>query len=116
MKRILSLALVLTLVLSMGLISAKAEGTQKIIWWVYGDAPIDVKMVVEAANKYSAEKIGVEVDLIFKTDEQFATDMGSDTYYDMTFTCDWANSFVDNVVDERFYDITDLVKTATPAL
>ena len=51
MKRILSLALVLTLVLSMGLISAKAEETQKIIWWVYGDAPIDVKMVVEAANK-----------------------------------------------------------------
>ena len=79
MKKILSLALVLTLVLSMGLVSAKAEGTQKIIWWVYGDAPIDVKMVVEAANKYSAEKIGVEVDLIFKTDEQFATDMGSDT-------------------------------------
>ena len=116
MKRILSLALVLTLVLSMGLVSAKADETKKIIWWVYGDAPIDVKMVVEAANKYSAEKIGVEVDLIFKTDEQFATDMGSDTYYDMTFTCDWANSFVDNVVDERFYDITDLVKTATPAL
>lgn len=34
----------------------------------------------------------------------------------MTFTCDWANNFVDNVVDERFYDITDLVKTAAPAL
>ncbi len=116
MKRFLSLALALTLLLSVGLTAAKADEPAKIIWWVYGDAPIDVKLVVDAANAYSAEKIGVVVDLIFKTDEQFATDMGADTYYDMTFTCDWANSFVDNALDERFYDITDLVKTATPAL
>ena len=116
MKKVLSLVLTLALVLSMGILSAHAEEPAKIIWWVYGDAPIDTKLVVEAANAYSAEKIGVTVDLLFKTDEQFATDMSTDTYFDMTFTCDWVNSFVDNALDERFYDITDLVKTATPAL
>ena len=117
MKKILSLMLALALVLTMGLSAAGAEEpVKKIIWWVYGDAPIDTQLVVEKANEYSREKIGVEVELIFKTDEQFDTDMSTDTYYDMTFTCDWCNSFATNAFDERFYDITDLVKTATPAL
>lgn len=117
MKKILSLLLALSLVLSLGLSTAGAEeSAKKIIWWVYGDAPIDTELVVEAANAYSKEKIGVEVELIFKTDEQFNTDMSTDTYFDMTFTCDWCNSFVDNAINERFYDISELVKTATPAL
>ena len=117
MKKLLSLILALALVLTMGIGAANAdEPVQKIIWWVYGDAPIDTQLVVEKANEYSREKIGVEVDLIFKTEDQFNTDMGSDTYYDMTFTCDWCNDFARNALDERFYDITDLVKSATPAL
>ncbi|MBR4082299.1 MAG: ABC transporter substrate-binding protein, partial [Clostridia bacterium] len=118
MKKLLSLVLALAMVLSMGLFTAQAEEPTKIIWWVYasGDAPIDTQLVVDAANKYSAEKIGVTVELIFKNDEQFGLDMNTGTYYDMTFTCDWANSFVDNASNEMFYDITDLVKTATPAL
>ena len=87
MKKSLSLLLALSLVLSLGLSAASAEEpVKKIIWWVYGDAPIDTELVVEAANAYSKEKIGVEVELIFKTDEQFNTDMSTDTYFDMTFT------------------------------
>ena len=117
MKKLLSLILALALVLTMGIGAANAdEPVKKIIWWVYGDAPIDTQLVVEKANEYSREKIGVEVDLIFKTEDQFNTDMGSDTYYDMTFTFDWCNVFARNALDERFYDITDLVKSATPAL
>ena len=118
MKKILSLVLALTMVLSMGLCTAQAEEPIKIVWWVYasGDAPIDTKLVVDAANAYSAEKIGVTVELIFKNEEQFDLSMNTGEYYDMTFTCDWANNFVDNAINEMFYDITDLVKTATPAL
>jgi len=116
MKKFLSLALALMLVLAVAC-TASAE-TQKIIWWVYasGDAPIDTQMVVDAANAYSAEKIGVEVELIFKNEEQFGLGMQTGEPYDMTFTCDWANNFADNAINEMFYDITDLVKTATPAL
>ena len=116
MKKFLSLALALMLVLAIAC-TASAE-TKKIIWWVYasGDAPIDTALVVEAANKYSAEKIGVEVELIFKNEEQFNLGMQTGEAYDMTFTCDWANDFASNAYNEMFYDITDLVKTAAPAL
>ncbi|MBR4040056.1 MAG: ABC transporter substrate-binding protein [Clostridia bacterium] len=116
MKKFLSLALALMLVLAIAC-TASAE-PQKIIWWVYasGDAPIDTQMVVDAANAYSAEKIGVEVELIFKNEEQFGLGMQTGEPYDMTFTCDWANDFASNAYNEMFYDITDLVKTATPAL
>ncbi len=80
MKKLLSLILALALVLTMGIGAANAEEpVKKIIWWVYGDAPIDTELVVEKANEYSREKIGVEVELIFKTDEQFDTDMSTDT-------------------------------------
>lgn len=90
MKKVLSLVLALALVLTMTGSALAADKTTKIIWWVYasGDAPIDTEMVVKAANAYSAEKIGVEVELIFKNDEQFNVDMDTGTYYDMTFTCD----------------------------
>ena len=116
MKKLLTLVLALALVFAIAC-TATAE-TQKIIWWVYasGDAPIDTAMVVEAANAYSAEKIGVEVELIFKNEEQFGLGMQTGEPYDMTFTCDWANDFASNAYNEMFYDITDLVKTATPAL
>lgn len=118
MKKLLSLVLALVMVLSIGLCAAKADEPTKIVWWVYtaGDAPIDTKIVQDAANAYSAEKIGVEVELVFKNDEQFAKDMNVGEYYDMTFTCDWCNNFADNAINEMFLDITDLVKTATPAL
>lgn len=118
MKKILSLVLALAMVLSMGLSIAQADEPTKIVWWVYNasDAPIDTQLVVDAANAYSAEKIGVTVELIFKNEEQFDLSMNTGEYYDMTFTCDWANNFVDNALDGMFYDITELVKTETPAL
>ncbi|MDO5436147.1 MAG: hypothetical protein Q4G19_07235 [Clostridia bacterium] len=118
MKKLLSLVLVMTMVLSMGLCTAKADEPINIVWWVYsaGDAPIDTKLVQDAANAYSAEKIGVTVELIFKNDEQFPKDMNVGEYYDMTFTCDWCNDFATNAINEMFLDITDLVKEQTPTL
>ena len=116
MKKSLSLILMLALLLAAG--TAMADEPTKIIWWVYtsGDAPIDTEMVVEAANAYSVEKIGVAVELIFKNEEQFGLGMQTGEPYDMTFTCDWCNIFADNAYNGMFYDITELVKTETPAL
>ena len=46
MKKILAMVLALALVLTMGLSAANAEApVKKIIWWVYGEAPIDTKLV-----------------------------------------------------------------------
>ena len=116
MKKLLSLVLALALILSLGL--AQADEPTKITWWLYtsGDAPIDTQLVAEAANAYSAEKIGVTVEMIFKNDEQFNLGMQTGEHYDMTFTCDWCNDFASNAYNEMFYDISDLVKTVTPDL
>ena len=117
MKKLVSLILTLAMVLSMGLCTAQADEPTKIIWWVYGsEAPIDTQIVVDAANAYSAEKIGVVVELLFLDEEGFNREMNADVYFDMTFTCDWANDFASNAYNENFYDITDLVKEVTPAL
>ena len=117
MKKLVSLILALIMVLSMGLCTAQAEEPTKIVWWVYGsDAPIDTQLVVDAANAYSAEKIGVTVELLFKDEAGFDRDMQVGEYYDMTFTCDWANNFAYNAINGMFMDITDLVKEQTPAL
>ena len=120
MKKLLSLILALVLTLSLGVagLANAQEEPIKLIWWVYttGDALIDTPIVVEAANAYSAEKIGVTIDLIFKTAEQFNLGMTTGEYYDITFTCDWCNSFASNAYNEMFYDITDLVQSQTPAL
>lgn len=116
MKKLVSLILALAMLLSVGMV-AQAEEPIKIVWWVYGsDAPIDTQLVVDAANAYSAEKIGVVVELLFKDEDGFNRDMQVGEYYDMTFTCDWANDFAYNAINEMFMDITDLVKTETPAL
>ena len=72
MKKLVSLILTLAMVLSMGLCTAQADEPTKIIWWVYGsEAPIDTQIVVDAANAYSAEKIGVVVELLFLDEEGF---------------------------------------------
>ena len=117
MKKLLSLALALAMLLSLAG-TASAEEPIHLVWWVYtsGDAPIDTQMVVDAANAYSAEKIGVTVELIFKNEDQFNLGMQTGEYYDITFTCDWCNDFATNAYNEMFYDITDLVKAETPAL
>jgi ABC-type glycerol-3-phosphate transport system substrate-binding protein len=90
----------------------------KLVWWVYneGDVPKDMDIVLERANQISAEKIGVTVDMRFKTEEQFELDMNTGEDYDMTFTCDWCNDFDNNAQKGYYYDVTDLVKSETPVM
>lgn len=89
-----------------------------LVWWVYssGDIPNDMAEVIARANEISAEKIGVTVDIVFKTDDQFALDLNTGEYYDMTFTCSWCNDFDGNSRLGYFYDLTDLVREAAPDL
>lgn len=89
-----------------------------LVWWVYssGDIPNDMAEVIARANEISAEKIGVTVDIVFKTDDQFALDLNTGEYYDMTFTCSWCNDFDGNSRLGYFYDLTDLVREVAPDL
>lgn len=118
MRKTLSLLLASVMLLSLFAMPALAESPQKLIWWTYvpTDAPIDAQMVVDAANAYSQEKIGVTVDLQFKTKEQLDLDITTGEYYDLIFTCEWMNNFDNNARSGYYYDITDLVREHTPAL
>ena len=86
-------------------------------WVTFSNSvPPDVKEVVKKANEYSAEKIGVVVDLEFQPSEMINLIMASGEYYDIIFTCSWLNNY--NIAASRgmFYDITDIVQTASPEL
>ncbi len=86
-------------------------------WVTYASnvAP-DFKEVVAAANAYSAEKIGVVVDLEFQPSEMINLIMASGEYYDMVFTSEWLNRYDINANKGLYYDITDLVREETPQL
>lgn len=98
----------------------ESSGTQKelvnLTWYTVADqSPKDLEMVTEAINEYTAEKIGVTVDLNFISfgdyNEKMQAIINSGGNYDIAFTANWTNSFTQNAKRGSFYDITELVKT-----
>ncbi|MGI6636339.1 MAG: ABC transporter substrate-binding protein [Christensenellales bacterium] len=121
MKKLLSLLLVATLVLTLSaaLIPAQAQEYVKLTWaqGTGADAPNDVAEVNEALNVISREKLGVEVDIVYLTNDQLNTKTQAGELFDMYFTCDWYNHFATAVnVTGLFADITDYIQTVTPDL
>ena len=120
-KKIISLIFIVSLIISVfSGCSSTDEGKDGIIrlrWVTYGaSVPDDINEIVEAANAYSKEKIGVVVDLEIQPTEMINLIMASGEYYDMIFTCEWLNSYDSAASKKLFYDITDLVESETPEL
>ena len=120
-KKIISLIFIVSLIISVfSGCSSTDEGKDGIIrlrWVAYGaSVPDDINKIVEAANAYSKEKIGVVVDLEIQPTEMINLIMASGEYYDMIFTCEWLNSYDSAASKKLFYDITDLVESETPEL
>ncbi len=113
-----ALALLMTVTAAFSGCSAdNGDGTVRLRWVTYSSAvPADIKEVIAAANAYSAEKIGVTVDLEVQPSEMINLIMASGEYYDMIFTCEWLNNYDTNAAKGLYYDITDLVKSETPVL
>ena len=121
MKKLIRAALAAIAIACLFAVPSMAYGSSgepvKLTWWVYGsDVPNALPEVLERANAITAEKIGVTVDMIFKNEDQFALDLNTGEYYDMTFTCSWCNNFDANARDGYFYDITDIVGEEAPGL
>ncbi len=121
LKRIASAAVAAALSLTMFTACGEKEDYGKDViklrWVTYeSSVPPDVKDVIKEANEYSAEKIGVVVDLEFQPTEMINLTMASGEYYDIIFTCSWLNNYNTAASRGMFYDITDLVQTATPDL
>ncbi len=120
-KRKICLLLILLLAASAlggcGARKAEDDGLVRLRWVTYGSSvPADLKEIVAAANAYSAEKIGVVVDLEVQPSEMINLIMASGEYYDMIYTCEWLNVYDTNAAKGMFYDITDLVRDCTPDL
>lgn len=79
-------------------------------------APIDQKKVMEALNKITREKLGVEVEIFFFDSATIQNAMQAGETYDMYFTASWFNNFNQAVSNGFFADITDKVKEWTPKL
>lgn len=121
MKKVLPLILVLFLLTMTPLsaISALAEEPVKIIWKTVcpADAPNDQAKIVEAANKYSAEKIGVIVELQFLNETSLALDMQTGVEWDLSMADPGSNINFDKYALEGYFaDLTDLLPTETPDL
>ena len=115
---LISSAITLTLAGCARANSDEQPDTIKLRWVTYdnGSVPLDAKKVIAAANAVSAEKIGVTVELEFQPSDKINLMMASGEYYDMVFTSSWINPYDKNASQGLYSDITDVVKTETPAL
>ena len=114
------LCICLTALLLSGICTALAFAEQPVVklrWAMTPQtAPIDQKKVMEALNKISREKIGVEVEIYFFDSATIQNAMQAGETYDMYFTSSWFNNFNQAVSNGFFADITDKVKEWTPKL
>ena len=119
MKKLVSLVLALCLVLSMAAFTASAEGDIVKLTWAQGSgstAPIDNAIVLEALNEISREKLGVECDIQYFTNDQIQLSMQAGEVFDMYFTCAWYNNFNTNVSNGMFANIEGKIQEWTPDL
>ena len=116
MKKLVSLVLALIMVLSMGM--AMAEEPIKIRWAMGcgGTAPVDAAMGQEALNKLLREKINVEVEIQYFTEDQLMNSINTGEVFDIYFTCDWYFNTNQATSDGLFLDVAEAVKTVTPDL
>lgn len=90
----------------------------KLLWWQIGSTPQDSQMVLDEMNKYTKDKIGVEVDVKYvdwgEWSQKISTIINSGEAYDIMFT---DSAFYSNTVNlGGFADITDVIDSQGPKL
>ncbi len=119
MKKLFVLLLAATMAATLFAVAPAGAQEYTKLTWAQGtsaDAPKDAAEVGEALNAISREKLGVEVDIKYMTDDQVRTSILAGEVYDMYFTCDWFNDYATQSYAGIFADITELIQTVTPDL
>ena len=118
MKKLASLVLALMLVLSVCSFAGAEDDVIKLTWAMGtgSTAPKDNAMVLEELNKISREKLGVEVDIQYFTNDQLQNSIQSGEVFDMYFTCSWYNNFNVAVSNKLFANIWPHLQEWTPDL
>lgn len=117
MKKLVSLVLAVMMLLSVASV-AGAEDVISITWAMGtgGTAPVDNALVLEELNKIAREKIGVECQIDYFTNDQIQISIQSGEVYDIYYTCSWYNNTTQGIGQGLYLDVAEAVKTVTPGL
>ena len=90
----------------------------ELIWFmgVPGTIPPDQALVEEELNKLSIENVGVKVKTIYYEDGAIKLAISAGEDWDIAFTCEWYNNYAVQANAGYFLDLTEKVKSVTPAL
>ena len=123
MKKLAALALTLALGTTAlaGCSSSSDNGTASngdvvtLKYYTIGAEPKDKQMVLDEANKYLAEKIGVNLDMTYIDFGDYTQKMSiiinSGEDFDLAFTSSWAGDYLGNARKGAFLDLTPYLET-----
>ena len=78
-------------------------------WYSIGQEPQDLNTVLQKANEYLGEKIGVNIDMSFidygDYDQKMNVIMNTGGDYDLAFTCSWAGDYLGNSRKGAFLEL-----------
>lgn len=96
-----------------------SDGEPVELIWIMGNpgqVPADQEMVEEELNKISVPMLNVKMKTLYYDNEKVTLALSSGEEWDMAFTCEWYNNFVEQARNGYFADLTDKIKTETPEL
>lgn len=93
-----------------------SDGETTLTWYAYMNKQPTQEAVMKEVNKYTKEKLGVNVDIIpledFDKKMQLINASGEE--YDLVFTSNWVNNYYKNISDGNLLDLDELIKEYAP--
>lgn len=84
-------------------------------YYTIGSEPADKQAVLAEANKYLAEKIGVNLDMTYidfgDYNQKMSIIVNSGEPFDLAFICSWAGDYLGNARKGAFLDLTPYLQT-----
>ena len=98
-----------TVLAGCGSTSSNDNGIVTLKWYSIGQEPQDLNTVLQKANEYLGEKIGVNIDMSFidygDYDQKMNVVMNTGGDYDLAFTCSWAGDYLGNSRKGAFLEL-----------
>ena len=95
--------------------SSNGEKITTLKYYTIGGEPKDYAQVIEKANEYLGEKIGVNLDMTFIDFNDYSQKMSvivnSGEDFDLAFTCSWAGDYLGNARKGAFLDLDPYLDT-----
>lgn len=99
--------------------SGKEEPVE-LIWYQIGERQNDLEEVLKQVNVYTAEKIGVTVEIIPVTftdyNQKMRSVVSTGAQWDIAFSSSWANDYIENVQKGALLPLDGLIADYAPGL